>query len=512
MGTQPTRSSVRFLPQVAAATLAVVGGPVFAISMLRTSGVVTSTILLVAVGVVLSIGVSYAGATFWMTRQASGDLLFGDLMLWGWLKRWRVEKRLTSAVKLLGLKGHSRRGEALDLAPGRRTALLKQLVAAMETRDPYTHGHSRRVARHASMIAKRMGLSGEQVARIRAAAAVHDVGKLHTSAKIINKPGRLSDAEFAVIKLHSSIGAQMVTGLGDGELVRIVRHHHERLDGMGYPDGLTGDEIPLGARIIAVADTFDAITSERPYRAAKPHKEALQLLSAEAGSQLDPAAVRAFRSYYSGRRPVALWALLIDGGQRLISSLITEQSLGGVATAAKVTAATLATVAAGSALVQSPQAAQQSQGSRSPGSVTQRSATSSQAGRALRLAAVDSPRTHRSRIGAGSEAGGAGASPVAPVNPGNRNAGSEPGGSAPLPSKSIGSSPAEPSAGESSSQGKLTPPEPSAVAPVNSTVQTVGTLPENAVGPLPVKTVTLLPVPNVNSLVPKLPAVGLGGG
>jgi hypothetical protein len=129
-------------------------------------------------------------------------------------------------------------------------------------------------------------------------------------------------------------------------VARIVRHHHERLDGAGYPDGLSGDRIPLGARIIAVADTFDAITSTRPYRSALRHKVALALLAEEAGSQLDPDAVRAFRSYYSGHRPVAAWALALNGPRQLLASLVGEAKLAGT-----VTAATLATVAAGGAVI-----------------------------------------------------------------------------------------------------------------------------------------------------------------
>jgi hypothetical protein len=138
----------------------------------------------------------------------------------------------------------------------------------------------------------------------------------------------------------------MAAALDDEELTRIVRHHHERLDGAGYPDGLAGGGIPIGARIIAVADTFDAITSTRSYRSGRRHKVALSLLGAEAGSQLDPDAVRVFRRYYSGHRPVAAWALALNGPRQLIASLAGEAKLAGT-----VTAATLATVAAGGAAI-----------------------------------------------------------------------------------------------------------------------------------------------------------------
>jgi len=181
---------------------------------------------------------------------------------------------------------------------------LARLAAGLEVRAPGINGHSRRVSRYAAGIARRMGLPREQVARVRQAAAVHDIGKLEMPARIVNKPGPLSDEEFTQVQRHAAAGERMVAGLGDEQLSAIVRHHHERVDGAGYPDGLVGAEIPLGARIVAVADTFDALTSTRPYRPASNHRDALVLLGAEAGAQLDPDVVRAFRDYYSGFRGV----------------------------------------------------------------------------------------------------------------------------------------------------------------------------------------------------------------
>ena len=163
-----------------------------------------------------------------------------------------------------------------------------------------------------------MDLSPAQVAKVRTAAATHDVGKVHTPREVLAKPGRLTDEEFAIVKKHPVDGAAMVAEMGDPEITAMVRHHHERLDGTGYPDGLAADDIPLGARIIAVADTFDAMTSGRPYRAACKHKKALDVLSQEAGTRLDPVAVAAFLRYYSGKRSVAWSAFFIDAPPRLI--------------------------------------------------------------------------------------------------------------------------------------------------------------------------------------------------
>jgi putative nucleotidyltransferase with HDIG domain len=220
----------------------------------------------------------------------------------GLIHRWSNERRLAAALQLLRGVGGTE-----DLSRGRRAELLAGLAAELESRDPWTHGHSRRVALHAAMTAERMGLPEHRVRTIRAAAELHDVGKINTPRAVLHKPGRLTEVEAGLIELHPVDGAEIVSTLGDPELTAMVRHHHERLDGSGYPEGLEGDEIPLGARIIAVADTFDAITSTRPYRPAKTHQRALEILEQEAGSRLDPGGVNAFCDYYADRLPLPLW-------------------------------------------------------------------------------------------------------------------------------------------------------------------------------------------------------------
>jgi putative nucleotidyltransferase with HDIG domain len=186
---------------------------------------------------------------------------------------------------------------------------LEDLASGLELRVPGAGGHARRVSRLATATAKRLGLGREQVARIRRAALLHDIGKLETPAAVVNKPGPLNPDEFILVKRHAIVGERMVARLGDPELTAIVRHHHERFDGKGYPDGLAGEEIPLGARVVAVADTFDALTSVRPYRPASRPNDALDLLSVVAGEQLDPEVVEAFVGYYSGPRAVLRRAL-----------------------------------------------------------------------------------------------------------------------------------------------------------------------------------------------------------
>jgi putative nucleotidyltransferase with HDIG domain len=175
---------------------------------------------------------------------------------------------------------------------GDAAAELGRLAQRLEERHPRTHGHSRRVAIFSAAIAAELGLAPEAVGRIRTAALLHDIGKISIPAAIVDKPDVLSGDEYTEIKRHPELGARMVAPLGDPDLAAIVRHHHERFDGCGYPARLQGYEIPLGARIVAVADTLDALVSPRPYRLPTTKRRALELLREAAGSQLDPTVVR----------------------------------------------------------------------------------------------------------------------------------------------------------------------------------------------------------------------------
>jgi hypothetical protein len=333
---QAAATSVKQVAQVATATLLVAGCPVGVVWWLRVSGAVSSVVLAVLLGMVLSLCASFVGCLVWEERTGSDDLLFSELMVWGFLHRWHTQRRLASALDMLGPRRAVDGGVLDGLSTTEQAKLLEQLVAGMETRDPYLHGHSRRVARHSWMIARRMGLPRAQVARIRTAAAIHDVGKINTPKAILHKAGPLTDEEYEVIKRHPGDGAQMAAVLRDPELTSMVRHHHERIDGTGYPDCLSAEEIPLGARIIAVADTFDAITSARPYRHASPHKRAIDILKEDAATRLDPAVVRAFCGHYAGRGPLALWSFVGGLPERVLSWL--SASAVTVASAAKVAA------------------------------------------------------------------------------------------------------------------------------------------------------------------------------
>jgi putative nucleotidyltransferase with HDIG domain len=168
--------------------------------------------------------------------------------------------------------------------------LLELMVAAIEARDPYTSGHSRRVADKARVIAKAVGLPGKEIERIVAAALLHDVGKIHEIfGPILSKPGRLTPEEQVIMRTHPVKSAELagkVTELRD--VVPLIRHHHENWDGTGYPDGLKADGIPLGSRIIMFADTIDAMTTDRPYRAALDAPSVRKELLRFRGTQFDP--------------------------------------------------------------------------------------------------------------------------------------------------------------------------------------------------------------------------------
>lgn len=171
---------------------------------------------------------------------------------------------------------------------------LAMMVKAIEARDPYTSGHSRRVCGLSRAIAIDLGLPPDQVAEIENAAVLHDVGKIHAEfAPLLQKEGKLTDEEWAVMKTHSVRSAELVSLFSrfHGYVVACVRHHHERWDGRGYPDGIAGESIPLGARIITIADTIDAMTTNRPYRNALSLDVVLAELNKNRGTQFDASLV-----------------------------------------------------------------------------------------------------------------------------------------------------------------------------------------------------------------------------
>lgn len=169
------------------------------------------------------------------------------------------------------------------------------IIKAVDARDEYTAGHSKRVVEISLLIGEKLKLDDERVKKLELAALFHDIGKLGISEEILNKPGKLTLEEFEVIKKHPEIGVSIIDQIEElKEILPIVRHHHERFSGDGYPDGLRGEDIPLEARIITLADAFDAMTSSRPYREAMPIAIALKEIQDHTPEQFDPLIVSAF--------------------------------------------------------------------------------------------------------------------------------------------------------------------------------------------------------------------------
>jgi putative two-component system response regulator len=170
-------------------------------------------------------------------------------------------------------------------------SVVLSLASVLEAKDPYTKGHSARVGDLAAALARKVGLSHDECELMRVAGLLHDIGKVGVPDSLINKRGRLTEAEFRRVMDHPGVGESLCRPLRTVQAVLpLIRSHHERYDGKGYPDGLKGEEIPLGARVLALADAFDALTSDRPYRARLADEEALETLARETvGGHWDPA-------------------------------------------------------------------------------------------------------------------------------------------------------------------------------------------------------------------------------
>jgi putative nucleotidyltransferase with HDIG domain len=183
------------------------------------------------------------------------------------------------------------------------TATLEALVNALEAKDPYLRGHSARVADMSATIAAQLGMTDEEVDQVRIAGRLHDIGKIGTRESVMSKNGALTPDEYEHVKQHVVIGSQILAPLTHlGSIIGYVRSHHERWDGTGYPDGLAGEAIPLGARIIGGAEVYDALSTSRPYQERQTPEGAIQRLAEVSGTQLDPRVYEALASVVSRRR------------------------------------------------------------------------------------------------------------------------------------------------------------------------------------------------------------------
>jgi putative nucleotidyltransferase with HDIG domain len=233
----------------------------------------------------------YAGASLAsLSVRSNAGIDFGVIGLVAPLLVLSYIAYKTAAHRVEDSERHSREVEHLY------QAAVETLAIAVDAKDQVTHGHIRRVQRHTLAVARAMGVNAErELKALEAASLLHDVGKLAVPDYVLNKPGALSAAEFERIKLHASKGAEILTTVDfPYPVVPIVRHHHEQWDGRGYPDGISGESIPLGARILSVVDCFDALTSDRPYRRKLSDEEAVKIVRSRSGVSYDPAVVDAF--------------------------------------------------------------------------------------------------------------------------------------------------------------------------------------------------------------------------
>jgi len=191
---------------------------------------------------------------------------------------------------------------AEDIYPDVLVECLRAIICSLEEKDSYTHGHSIRVAEYSQLLASELNLSEIEIKEVELSALFHDIGKIGIPDNVLLKPARLSRAEFEIMKSHPVRSAKILERIsGMRNLIPGIKYHHERFDGLGYPDGLKGQDIPLYARIILIADTFDAMTSTRPYRLALDKEIAFEELRRCSGTQFDPVLVDTFIKALSAR-------------------------------------------------------------------------------------------------------------------------------------------------------------------------------------------------------------------
>jgi putative nucleotidyltransferase with HDIG domain len=252
-----------------------------------------------------ALSVPLVSRTYQGVGQASVEQVLGALTIFSDTTRGAFEQEdmelLRSLGSLMAVAVANARMEERQRSTFLKT--LESLAKSLEARDTYTRGHSQRVCEVSLMIGERLGFGAEALEELRVGTILHDIGKIGVPDAILNKPGRLTDEEFATMKSHPVVGYEICRPLMLSEgVLMIIRNHHEKLDGSGYPDGLKGGELPLSLRIVCVADAFDAMSSSRPYRSVMDINHVLAELSKGAGVQFDPVVVEALKELLPTQR------------------------------------------------------------------------------------------------------------------------------------------------------------------------------------------------------------------
>jgi len=258
-----------------------------------------------AVGVKSAVSVPLVARSYVSPGKAATDQVFGALTLLSRSDRGFSDMEdlqlLRSLASLMAVGVSNARMEQRQRTTFLKT--LESLAKSLEARDTYTRGHSQRVCEVSIMIGEHLGLGPEAIEELRVGTILHDIGKIGVPDTVLNKPGRLTDEEFRIMKTHPVIGYEICKPLMLSEgVLMIIRNHHEKLDGSGYPDGLKGGELPLSLRIVCVADAFDAMSSKRPYRNVMDMRYVMAELSKGAGVQFDPIVVESLKELLSTPR------------------------------------------------------------------------------------------------------------------------------------------------------------------------------------------------------------------
>ena len=340
--TEIARGSKRSFLLSLVATLSVAVVPTFFVfAVLVFSQPEPMIVLAVLLSILLTAGAVVVGSAIWARQPESEGLAFGDLMLWSWVRQYRAEQTLVDATATLGFDRSGRFLGHSTAPKEEQVRAIHAIAKALDAKSSYTLGHSRRVQRHARRVAEALALSKEDTHSLAMAALLHDVGNVVLSDEVLRKAGQLTIEERSRIEAHVLIGARMVEMAGDNDVVQGIRHHHERWDGDGYPDHMSGGQIPLFSRVVAIAEAFDAMTSTRPYRQSLSKAAAIEVLRAESGFQFDGDLVETFVA--TVRKPFGLverFPFLAAAASQLRELGLMFRRIGAVAMSA--TASTIA--------------------------------------------------------------------------------------------------------------------------------------------------------------------------